>query len=112
MKKQNITACIIPSSDCHLSEYVNDCFKYRAYFSGFTGSAGTLYVTENEAYLITDGRYFLQASEQLEGTGITLVRDGVRDEPNIFTLCERTLKKDDILFSDGMLMSAVFAEKL
>ncbi|MBQ7822538.1 MAG: aminopeptidase P family protein [Clostridia bacterium] len=112
MKEQNISACIIPSEDCHMSEYVNDCFKYRQYYSGFTGSAGTLYITSDKGYLITDGRYFLQAEAQLEGTGIKLVRDGVKGEPDIFALCKSTLGRGDRLFSDGRFMSASFADKL
>ena len=95
-----------------MSEYVNDCFKYRQYYSGFTGSAGTLYITSDKGYLITDGRYFLQAEAQLEGTGIKLVRDGVKGEPDIFALCKSTLGRGDRLFSDGRFMSASFADKL
>lgn len=112
MKERSISACIIPSFDCHNSEYVNDCFKYRAYYSGFTGSAGTLFVTLTKGYLITDGRYFLQATNQLKGTGIDLVRDGVENEPDIFTLIKQNLSKGDSLFSDGKLMTCAFMDKL
>ncbi len=112
MKERSISACIIPSCDCHNSEYVNDCFKYRAYYSGFTGSAGTLFVTLTKGYLITDGRYFLQAARQLEGTAIELVRDGVENEPDIFTLIKQNLSKGDSLFSDGRLMTSAFLDKL
>lgn len=112
MRARGITACIIPSSDTHMSEYINECFKYRQYFSGFTGSAGTLFLTLDGGSLITDGRYFLQAEKQLEGTGIKLVRQGIKGEPDIFGLCERYLNKGDRLFVDGTLISAFIAGKL
>ena len=64
MKETGVDACLIPTSDFHGSEYVGDYFKCREYISGFTGSAGTLVVTLDEAGLWTDGRYFLQAAKQ------------------------------------------------
>ena len=79
MASRNVDACLIPTSDYHQSEYVNAFFKCRAYLSGFTGSAGTLIVTTDAAGLWTDGRYFLQADRQLDGTGITLFRSGEPD---------------------------------
>lgn len=112
MVSRGIGACIIPSSDCHMSEYINDSFKYRCYFSGFTGSAGTLFVSKDKGYLITDGRYFLQAAEQLEGTGITLVKQGIEGEPNIFDLCKSSLSTGEKLFADGTVISCAFADKL
>lgn len=74
MKTFDIELCIVPTSDYHQSEYVADYFKYRAYLSGFTGSAGTLAVTQDEAKLWTDSRYFLQAEQQLQGSGIDLMK--------------------------------------
>lgn len=112
MSKRKIDACIIPSSDPHISEYLNECFKYRQYFSGFTGSSGTLYVTSDKAYLITDGRYFLQAEKQLDGTGISLVRAGIPGEPDIFTLCKNTLKENNTVFASGKYITAGFYKKL
>ncbi len=112
MSRRNISACIIPTSDPHMSEYVADCFKFREYFSGFNGSAGTLYVTSDDAYLITDGRYFLQAEDQLTGTGIKLVRSGIQGQPDIFDLCKSTLRAGDTLFADGTLISTQFYSKL
>lgn len=112
MKAKGISACIIPSADCHLSEYINDHFKLRAYYSGFTGSAGTLFVASERSYLITDGRYFLQAERQLEGSEIKLVRMGEPGEPDIFELCRRELDRGDTLFVDGKLITEAFAEKL
>ncbi|MBQ4136903.1 MAG: aminopeptidase P family protein, partial [Clostridia bacterium] len=99
-------------SDPHLSEYVADCFKYREYFSGFDGSAGTLFITQKAAFLITDGRYFLQAEKQLESTGIDLVRSGMPGEPNLVDLCGQNLNGNDTVFVDPTLVSASFYEKL
>ena len=76
MQQNQIDAYLIPTTDYHGSEYVNDYFKCRKYISGFSGSAGTLIITMGEAWLWTDGRYFLQAAKQLEGTGIDLMKMG------------------------------------
>lgn len=83
MAEKDINAYIIPTTDFHGSEYVHEYFKCREYVSGFTGSAGTLAVTEYAAALWTDGRYFLQAAEQLEGSGIELMREGEPDTPEL-----------------------------
>lgn len=74
MKRKGIDVYVIPSSDYHQSEYVGEHFKSREFISGFTGSAGTVVVTENEAGLWTDGRYFIQAEKQLEESTITLFK--------------------------------------
>lgn len=81
LKSNGFKACIIPSSDPHHSEYVEDHYKTRGYFSGFTGSAGTLVVTDEKAGLFTDSRYHIQASIQLEGSGIELFKSGLPDTP-------------------------------
>ncbi len=83
MAKRQVDACIVPTDDIHQSEYVSPHFKYRAYLSGFTGSAGTLVVTLDKAGLWTDSRYYLQAEAQLEGTGIGLFRTTEPDTPGI-----------------------------
>ena len=93
MKKQGIDAYIIPMNDDHGSEYVGDYYKCIEYFTGFTGSAGTLVVTSRRrqekglpaytAQLWTDGRYFIQAEEELEGTGISLMKMGEPGVPKI-----------------------------
>ena len=74
MDKNNINHYIIPSSDPHQSEYVADYYKGRAYISGFTGSAGTLLVSKETAKLWTDGRYFIQANNELKDSGIDLMK--------------------------------------
>ena len=76
MAKHNIQAWIVPSSDAHESEYVADYWLGREWLSGFNGSAGTLIVTTDDAALWTDGRYFIQAEQQLANTGITFMREG------------------------------------
>ena len=83
MEAYQIDAYLIASDDFHGSEYVSDYFKCREYFSGFTGSAGTLLVLRDWAGLWTDGRYFLQAGQQLENTGITLMKMGEEQVPTI-----------------------------
>lgn len=83
MKATDIQAYIIPSSDCHLSEYVPECWKDREWISGFNGSAGTVVVTLDRAGLWTDSRYFLQGAEQLEGTTIELFKMSLPETPSI-----------------------------
>lgn len=83
MDAKGIMATIIPSTDPHASEYVADYWKERQWISGFTGSAGTVVVTNNKAGLWTDSRYFLQAGLQLEASGIDLFKDGLPDTPSI-----------------------------
>lgn len=83
MKAAGIDLYIIPTTDYHGSEYVNDFFKCREYISGFTGSAGTLVVMQDFAGLWTDGRYFIQAAQQLEGSGIRLMKMGQPDVPSV-----------------------------
>ena len=81
LKNNGFGGCIIPNADPHQSEYVEDYYKLRGYFSGFTGSAGTLVVTCGKAALFTDSRYHIQASIQLEGSGIELFKSGLPDVP-------------------------------
>lgn len=93
MKQNHIDIYIIPTSDDHQSEYVGDYFKCREYMSGFTGSAGTLIVTLNEARLWVDGRYYIQGEKQLQGSGIILMKMAM---PNVETVHE-FLQKDPSL---------------
>lgn len=72
IKQSKIDALIVPSGDIHSDEYLPECFKEREFLSGFTGSAGTLVVGQSGAWLFTDGRYFLQAENELKGSGISL----------------------------------------
>jgi Xaa-Pro aminopeptidase len=82
MAANSIDVCIIPGSDAHISEYLADHWKIRDYLCGFTGSAGTLVVGGDSAWLWTDSRYYLQAEEELAGTGVKLVKEGLPDVPD------------------------------
>ena len=105
MKNRGIDGYVIPSADPHLSEYFSSHWAARAYFSGFTGSAGTLVVTENETALWTDGRYYLQASMQLEGSEIRLMRASEPDCPKVFEYLRDNLPSGGVAALDGMLFS-------
>ena len=105
MQREGIDAWISPSSDAHQSEYPTEYDKCRRFLSGFTGSAGTLLVMKEEAYLWTDGRYFLQAGNELEGSGITLMKMGEPEVPNLDELLEEKMKKDEVLGFNGSLLS-------
>lgn len=112
MKEHRVSVYVIPSSDCHESEYVCAHYRAREYLSGFTGSAGTLVVTMEEAGLWTDGRYFLQAERQLRGTGIRLFRSGEPEVPKIEEYAEQKLSRGGVLGFDGRTMGARRAETL
>lgn len=92
MAKAGADMFLIPTADPHGSEYPGEHFKVRRHFSGFTGSAGTMAVTADEAGLWTDGRYFLQAERQLKGSGITLYKMGQSGVPALFDWIEDNLK--------------------
>ncbi len=81
MRTQGLAAVIVPSTDPHQSEYVAAHWQTRAWLSGFTGSAGTLVITMDKAGLWTDSRYFIQAEQQLAGSGITLFKMGLPETP-------------------------------
>ncbi|HET7299675.1 MAG TPA: aminopeptidase P family protein [Oleiagrimonas sp.] len=101
MRAASVAACLIPSADPHLSEYLPEHWQARAHFSGFTGSAGTLIVTADFAGVWTDSRYFEQAERQLDGTGVTLMRLNVPHTPeHIEWLCDY-LHDDDVLAVAG-----------
>lgn len=112
MKKADITAYMVPTSDFHGSEYVGSYFKCRAFLSGFTGSAGTLVVTQDMAGLWTDGRYFLQAGEQLKDTGITLYKMGEEGVPTVHEFLADKLEKGQTLGFDGRVVNSKEAEEL
>lgn len=112
MIKHNIDAYIVPTNDFHSSEYVGDFFKCRQYITGFTGSAGTAVVTLTEARLWTDGRYFIQAASELEGTGVELMRIGVEGIPTIGEYLNNTLTQGSTLGFDGRCIDYGYAVKL
>ncbi len=106
MERAGIDAYVIPTDDFHGSEYVGDYFKCRAYVSGFTGSAGTLVVTKDWAGLWTDGRYFLQAGQQLSGSGIELMKMGQPGVPTVLQWLEDHLTQGQTLGFDGRTMTS------
>jgi len=112
MKEKGVDAYIIPSSDPHISEYLPERYKCIAWTSGFTGSAGTLAITQDFAGLWTDSRYFVQANEQLEGTGFELVKLQVQGKAEYATWLGKNLKKGDTVAFDGNLASVALAQSV
>ncbi|SHK71898.1 aminopeptidase P family protein [Hespellia stercorisuis] len=106
MKERQIDAYMVPSADYHQSEYVGKHFKERAFITGFTGSAGTAVITMDEAGLWTDGRYFLQAGQQLQGTGVTLFKMGEEGVPTVEEYLVKKLPEHGVLGFDGRVVSA------
>ncbi len=98
VKNSGIDAYVVFTSDDHGSEYIVDHFKTREFLSGFTGSAGTLVVTKDDAYLWTDGRYFIQAAEQLKSTGTILMKSGVEGVPTIFEFVKKLSDTPKVAF--------------
>ena len=111
MRENGVAICIVPTNDFHGSEYINEYFRSRQFISGFTGSAGTLVVCEDSAYLWTDGRYFLQASLQLKESGIELMKTGEPGVPEIDEFLEKNLKEGDVLAFDGRVLACRIGDK-
>ncbi len=105
MAEKNINMYIVPTADFHQSEYVGEHFKARKYITGFTGSAGTAVITMKSAGLWTDGRYFLQAGKQLEGTTVELFKMGEPNVPTIEEYIESTITEGETLGFDGRVVS-------
>ncbi len=95
MKKAGVSACIIPGTDPHASEYIAGYWKEREWISGFDGSAGTVALTLEKAGLWTDSRYFLQGADQLKGTEIELMKQGLSETLEIIPWFSSELKKGD-----------------
>ena len=110
MAQQGIAAYIIPSSDPHISEYLPDRYKCIQWTSGFTGSAGTLVITQDFAGLWTDARYFVQATEQLEGTGFELVKLKVQGAAEYAEWLAEHLPSGSCVAFDGNLASLLVAQ--
>ncbi|MFD2245426.1 aminopeptidase P family protein [Pontibacter ruber] len=112
MKEQGVSAYIIPSADPHISEYLPDRYKCIYFASGFTGSAGTLVITEDFAGLWTDARYFVQAEEQLAGSGFELVKLQVQHAPEYIGWLAERLDKGAVVAYDAKLISVGLAQLL
>ncbi len=112
MREGRIDAYLVPTSDYHESEYVGSHFSCREYITGFTGSAGTALIGRDWAGLWTDGRYFVQAASELEGSGVELMKIGEPGVPTIEEYLEKHLPQQGILGFDGRVVSARMGEDL
>ena len=112
MQKRNIDYYIIPTSDFHNSEYVGDYFKIREWYSGFTGSNGTLLVGKNMTGFWTDGRYFVQADKELDGSGIELFRMGEEGVPTIPEYIKEQGKMGVRIGFDGRILRKSYVERM
>ena len=112
MKEKKIDTYLVPTDDFHGSEYVGDYFKCRKYITGFTGSAGTAIITQDMAGLWTDGRYFIQAADQLRDTTIELFKSGEPGVPTVHQFLNDKLEEGMCLGFDGRTVSAREAEEL
>jgi len=112
MKDKSITAYIVNTSDPHQSEYVSEHYKGRAWISGFTGSAGTVVITETTAILWTDGRYFVQAEKELSGTEYKLFKMAIPGFPTFTEWLKDNLEEGDSLGFDGKTFAQSSVEEL
>ena len=112
LDKTGTDAFVVPSTDPHLSEYVAPHWQSREWLSGFTGSAGTLVVTRHDAGLWTDSRYFLQAEQQLQGSGIRLYREMLPETPSIAQYLCGSLKAGQTVGIDGTVFATTAARSL
>lgn len=105
MAEKGIDAYVVPTADFHQSEYVGEHFKARKFITGFSGSYGTAVITQNDAGLWTDGRYFFQATNELEGSGVRLMKMFVGDTPSITEFLASTVKEGGKIGFDGRVLS-------
>ncbi len=112
MAERGIDAYLVPTSDFHQSEYVDGYFMCRRFLTGFTGSAGTAVVTADDARLWTDGRYFVQAAKELEGSGFSLMKMGADGVPTVEEYLEEALPERGVLGFDGRVVSSRMGNEL
>ncbi|MCD8155017.1 MAG: aminopeptidase P family protein [Clostridiales bacterium] len=112
MERRGVDVYLIPTDDFHGSEYVGDFFKCRKFITGFTGSAGTAVVTRDMAGLWTDGRYFLQAEQQLFGSGVELFKSGEPGVPTVHEFLRENMRDGQCLGFDGRTVNAGEARRL
>ena len=112
MEERGIDAYLVPTADFHESEYVGDHFKCREFITGFTGSAGTAVITRSEAGLWTDGRYFVQAGKQLDGSEVKLFRMGQEGVPTIEEYLSDKMPENGVLGFDGRVVNDEMGEGL
>ncbi len=112
MKERGIDAYLVPTSDFHESEYVGSHFECRKFITGFTGSAGAAVITLKEAGLWTDGRYFVQAGKQLQGSEVKLFKMGQEGVPTIEEYLAENMPENGVLGFDGRVVNEEFGEEL
>ena len=103
--EKGIDYYIIPLSDYHNSEIPSDYYNVIRYVTGFSGSNATLVVAREEAFLWTDGRYFIQAEQELEGSTVKLMKQGLKGVPTIVEFLDSNMKEEDVLAFDGRLIN-------
>lgn len=112
MAKTGVDIYLVLTNDYHISEYSGDYFKEREFITGFTGSAGTAVILKNEAKLFTDGRYYVQAAKEIEGTGFELMKDGSVGVPTLSQYVASKLEEGMCLGFDGRTVDARLGLKL
>lgn len=112
MRKRDISIYVVPTADFHESEYVGEYFKARKFITGFTGSAGVAVITMDEAGLWTDGRYFVQAEKQLQGTTVDLYKMGEENVPTVNEFIENKLSEGQTIGFDGRVVNATWGREL
>jgi len=112
MRELNVHAVLVPSSDPHVSEYLPGRWQGRAFFSGFTGSMGTLVVTLDQAALFADSRYWAQAEKELPGTGVSLVKVAQASIKPALDWVVAELKPGNTLSFDGQVLSLAAAQQV
>lgn len=105
MAEKGIDAYVVPTADFHQSEYVGEHFKARKFITGFSGSYGTAVILKDDAGLWTDGRYFFQATNELEGTGVRLMKMFVGDTPSVTEFLAANIKEGGKVGFDGRVLS-------
>ncbi len=112
MRRHGVDACLVPSSDPHLSEYLPPCWKGREWLSGFTGSVGTFIATQDEAGVWTDGRYWTQAEDELAGSGIALMKIPSGAGTQYIDWLAATLRPGQVVAVDGAVLGLAIARQL
>ena len=112
MAKTGVDIYLVLTNDYHISEYSGDYFKEREFITGFTGSAGTAVIMKDEAKLFTDGRYYVQAAKEIEGTGFELMKDGSVGVPTLSEYVASKLEEGMCLAFDGRTVDARMGLKL
>ena len=112
MEKRGMDIYMVPTADFHESEYVGEYFKARRFITGFTGSAGVAVITKKESGLWTDGRYFIQAANQLKGSEVELYKMGVEGVPTVEEFIKEKLPEGGCLGFDGRVVNTAEGQNL